>query len=159
VLGSFGKRQPDPEKHFLIQQFDPWLTLTTFREGLGSDDILIYVHGYANSFKDCILRAAQLQHDLEFFGKVIAFSWPSAGATLLTVTDPFDGRERRVEVAYKHDEAAAAGSHPFFAEVLSQLLKEKQPSQRIHVLAHSMGNRERRRTSRKEYARWLFRRV
>jgi esterase/lipase superfamily enzyme len=140
----FWAEPPDPQKHFLVEHFDTSLKRDGFLKALGEDDILVYVHGYNNTFKDAILRAAQVQHDVEFAGKLVVFSWPSAGSMLVAVNNPFDGTKRAVEIAYRHDEELAERSFPFLAELLNQLLEAQSATNRrgkVHVVAHSMGNR------------------
>lgn len=41
--------------------------------------VLLFIHGYNVRHKDAIKSAAQLQHDLEFKGRAIAYSWSSRG--------------------------------------------------------------------------------
>jgi esterase/lipase superfamily enzyme len=43
-----------------------------------SRDLMLFVHGFNNSFEDGALRAAQLAYDLRFQGVTAFFSWPSA---------------------------------------------------------------------------------
>ena len=124
----FWTENPDPNKHFLIEKFKHSIGFDEFKSALGKDDVLVYVHGYRNSFKDSILRSAQLQHDLEFGGKMLTFSWPSAGT---------------VE-GYGHDERTATHSHAFLAALFDQLLNrqtEGTSRRKVHVIAHSMGSR------------------
>jgi esterase/lipase superfamily enzyme len=138
----FWTETADPEKHFLIRKVDS-LDEEKFRREFDQQDLLIYVHGYNNTFKAAILRSAQLQHDLRFPGKMLAFCWPSAGKTLVSELNPFSITSPKVKLAYTHDEAQAKLSHPFLTELVRQLLKQppdKRP-RRIHFLAHSMGNR------------------
>jgi esterase/lipase superfamily enzyme len=142
----FWREAADPKKHFVIERFDAKLGSKDFLRGIGTNDVLVYVHGYNNTFTDSILRSAQLQHDLNFSGKVVSFSWPSCGATLIAVSDPFNGGSGAVKSAYHHDEEVADKSPPFLADLLKQLLAREQTnsrgtSRRVHVLAHSMGNR------------------
>ena len=117
----------DPRKFFLVEALDT-LEPARFLQTLAADDVLLFVHGYYTTFEDAILRTAQLMHDLNFPGKGVTFSWPSQGS--------FDG--------YAHDEAQNAGSTGALVEVLKQLIRPAGPSgktRKIHVIAHSMGNR------------------
>jgi esterase/lipase superfamily enzyme len=86
-------------------------------------ELLIFLHGYNVTFEEAARRAAQFATDLQFHGTVVLFSWPSAGATRL----------------YLADEDSAAKS----AEPLNQFLHELQngPWTKVHIVAHSMGNR------------------
>ena len=137
----FWTEKSDPDKHFLVQEISQ-LSKSEFATSLGKDDILLFVHGYNNTFKSAVLRGAQLQHDCEFKGKALVFSWPSSGSRLLSLKDPFDRNGHGVEVAYFHDEQLAQRSHDFLAELLDQLLNRQEVGTgKIHVIAHSMGNR------------------
>jgi esterase/lipase superfamily enzyme len=140
----FWTEDPDPEKHFLVQDFNGSIGIDKFKHSIGKNDVLIYVHGYGNTFKDAILRSAQLNHDLEFGGKVVAFSWPSAGNLLLSISDHYNANINKVEIAYNHDEEVATHSHAFLATLIEQLLNQQENGNsngKIHIIAHSMGNR------------------
>jgi esterase/lipase superfamily enzyme len=127
------KRNPD--KHFIIETKDSF-DKKKFIQQLGQKDILLFVHGFNNSFDDAIFRTAQLQHDLNFAGQSIAFSWPSAGEMS----------------AYESDQRHADQSVAALVEVIASLAEavrrsgqtnrdgeESEP--KIHIIAHSLGNR------------------
>jgi esterase/lipase superfamily enzyme len=86
-------------------------------------ELLIFLHGYNVTFEEAAMRAAQFAVDSSFDGIVVLFSWPSLGSLL----------------AYLGDEEHAAGSGAVLANFLYGL--EKGPWPRVHLLAHSMGNR------------------
>lgn len=116
----------DPSKHFLIESLSEF-RVEDFQKAVSANDILLLVHGYNNNFEFAVLRTAQLVHDLEFPGQGVAFSWPSQGKLS----------------AYFQDEKEAEKSIDALAEVLEKLVAaapEKSP-RKIHVIAHSMGNR------------------
>jgi len=89
-----------------------------------SKDLFIFVHGFNNTFEDAARRAAQMAYDLDFDGTPILYSWPSQGFV----------------VAYTADEAAVGISGRKLADFLETVVSQSG-AQRIHVLAHSMGNR------------------
>jgi esterase/lipase superfamily enzyme len=89
-----------------------------------SKDLLIFVHGFNNTFEDAARRAAQLAYDLDFDGTPLLYSWPSQGST----------------TAYAVDEAAVGISGRKMADFLDTIVTRSGAS-RIHLLAHSMGNR------------------
>lgn len=121
----FWAEKPDVNRHFIVERFDA-LSVEALRSSIRGSDVLLYVHGYNNGLKDAVMRSAQLQYDLEFAGTMMAFSWPSAG----NLAD------------YRHDERAAEGSPGFLAEVLANLLAWGEgDGRKVHVIAHSMGNR------------------
>jgi esterase/lipase superfamily enzyme len=89
-----------------------------------SRDVFIFVHGFNNTFEDAARRAAQLAYDLDFDGTPILYSWPSQGSA----------------TAYAVDEAAVGISGRKLAEFLETIVTQSGAA-RIHILAHSMGNR------------------
>jgi esterase/lipase superfamily enzyme len=119
---------PDPTRYFILREIGE-----TNRENFikqmneaGADkesSLLLFVHGFNVTFADAALRTAQLAHDLQFPGKVMLYSWPSAGA----VGD------------YWKDEDSSRISTPRFRRLLADLLATRLT--RIYVVAHSMGTR------------------
>jgi esterase/lipase superfamily enzyme len=86
-------------------------------------EILIFLHGYNVTFEQAARRAGQIAYDLAFGGVVLLFSWPSLG----------------VVPGYGGDAERAADSGLFLARFLKSL--EGGPWTKVHLLAHSMGNR------------------
>ncbi len=108
--------------------------------------IIGYIHGFANSFENSILRAAQLQSEYRVDGIdpiVFAFSWPSDASMT-----PFS--------AYRSDRQDAKASGIAMARAMMRLiafLRDLDPPERedqgggrvqcacpMHLVAHSMGN-------------------
>lgn len=87
-------------------------------------DVLVFVHGYATSFQGSLLRAAQLGRDVEFQGPIVAYSWSSKGRKL----------------AYLQDAEAVDATETVLRRALTLLL-EHSGARRVHIVAHSMGNR------------------
>ena len=120
----------DPEKHFVVlkqtpldedpffQQLDSRLASSPERE------CFVFVHGYNNTFDDAAKRTAQLWYDLQFPGAPIFFSWPSQGN----------------RAGYTFDETNAEWAQEDFEKFLWNL-HTRSSAKRIHVIAHSMGNR------------------
>jgi esterase/lipase superfamily enzyme len=103
----------------------------------GGRPTLVVVHGFSNSFKDAIERAAII---LDFYGidaNVFAFTWPSRGSEL-PVPLPY--------IDYIHDRETARASGTAMARTLRILydyidalpMRElcRQP---LHLICHSMG--------------------
>lgn len=86
--------------------------------------ILIYVHGYKNSFQSAALRAAQLAVDLNVPGLTAFYSWPSRDAI-----SEYNADEAAVETAEKH-----------LKHFLVRMAKDTKAT-KVHIVAHSMGNR------------------
>ncbi|AWN45896.1 hypothetical protein DK419_05825 [Methylobacterium terrae] len=94
---------------------------TAFAEGALGRDVLIYVHGYRESFETAAVSAAQLSDGIRFRGVSGLFTWPSAGKT-------FD---------YGYDRESALWSRDAFEDLLRALAASQ--GGRIHLVAHSMG--------------------
>lgn len=88
--------------------------------------MLVFVHGFNESFDAAIKRTAQIAYDLAFDGPAITFSWPSQG--------------RLTPLDYTKDERNADVSAAVLAAFLSRL-RAGSDRVTIHVIAHSMGNR------------------
>jgi esterase/lipase superfamily enzyme len=122
--------RPDPERHVLVlskelsDQARFFDEVRHLAERSDDQDALVFVHGYNVEFDDAARRTAQLAYDLGFKGPAIAFSWPSQ-ATL---------------TGYNRDARNVELSADSLRAVLSDLAK-KANVKRIHVIAHSMGNR------------------
>jgi len=86
-------------------------------------EILVFIHGFDNSFESALHEAAMLRHDLAFKGPVLMFSWAS----------------RDLLDAYFEDESTIDWSTPHFREFLRHL--DGRDFAKVHVIAHSMGNR------------------
>jgi esterase/lipase superfamily enzyme len=109
--------------------------------GDGNRNLLIFIHGFDNSFSDAITRAAFNQAWLAESGlpgtatSVVSFAWPSRGHAI-SFPVPWDD--------YKADQKMAADSayHLMcFLENLEPILTAAQANnQRTFLLAHSMGN-------------------
>jgi esterase/lipase superfamily enzyme len=104
-------------------------------------NLLVFIHGFDNSFEDAIKRSAFNRDWFASTGKpaadmtVLAFTWPSLGEL---VENPFDLPE-----AYEADQKMAGQSGPHIAEFFKEvgLLRTKlAPGRRIVLLVHSMGN-------------------
>ena len=115
---------------------------TALREAPADDDcardILVYVHGFANSFQNALMRAGQVadaytvaQGGHSVRPDVFAFSWPSDDSTT-----PW---------GYASDRDDAAQSGLAMARGLKRLIdfldeQHGKCGRRIHLVAHSMGN-------------------
>lgn len=87
-------------------------------------DALVFVHGFNTSFDDAALRVAQLAYDLGFQGPAVLFTWPSQGKLFDYIKD-----QRNADLSAK----------PLKDLLLA--LSQEAKVRRIHIIAHSMGNR------------------
>jgi esterase/lipase superfamily enzyme len=85
-------------------------------------EVLLYTHGYKESFESAAVSAIALADGVAFKGKPLLFSWPSRAAL-------FD---------YGYDRESALFSRDAFEETLVALLSDGGAS-RVHIVAHSMG--------------------
>ncbi|MGD0189134.1 MAG: alpha/beta hydrolase [Rhizomicrobium sp.] len=86
------------------------------------DNVLLYVHGYNNTFRSAVLRTAQLAVDAEWPCAAAAFSWSSEGK--------FD--------RYAADIERSGYAAPALMEVLKAL---SDGGIKTNIIAHSMGAR------------------
>jgi esterase/lipase superfamily enzyme len=85
-------------------------------------DVLIYVHGFNQTFETAVLDAARLSDGIKFRGDTIAFSWPSKAKLL----------------DYGYDRDSAMWSRDALEKVLDGLMGSPTVG-RLHVVAHSIG--------------------
>ncbi len=86
--------QADPAKHICLLSLDEQKSADDFAaetskllEGAEKREILVFIHGFNNSFADAAQRAAQLAVDSEFPGAIALYSWPSEDSTPLYTFD------------------------------------------------------------------------
>ncbi len=84
----------------------------------------VFIHGYNVSFENAVKRTAQIAYDLKFGGVPVCYSWPSHGG----LQD------------YTRDMANADWTVIHLQHFLNALFQETR-AKRIHLIAHSMGNR------------------
>jgi esterase/lipase superfamily enzyme len=107
-------------------------------------DLLIFIHGFANSFEAAITRAAYNREWLAASGiaaadmDVLAFTWPSSGS-VVSVPPSFP------DDAYLADQGRAGRSGYHLAHFLNEVSNlftgfDPAAGRRVILLAHSMGN-------------------
>jgi esterase/lipase superfamily enzyme len=120
----------DPKRHVVLLGIQPEPADRFFadlRECVGRSSqksALVFVHGYNVSFEDAARRTAQIAYDLKFEGAPIFFSWPSQAGIL----------------EYAVDETNVSWAAPHLLRFLTEVA-EQSGAERIHLIAHSMGNR------------------
>jgi esterase/lipase superfamily enzyme len=85
-------------------------------------DVLIYIHGFNQSFETAALDAARLSDGLEFRGGTMLFSWPSKNSLM----------------NYIYDRESALWSRDALEGMLDELIADQSVG-RVHIVAHSMG--------------------
>ncbi|WP_165410377.1 alpha/beta hydrolase [Rhizobium ruizarguesonis] len=122
--------KPDPRKHIVLHEVATLEEELFFEEVARSiaqspaHETFVFVHGFNVSFQDAVKRTAQIAFDLDFKGAPITYSWPSNGRVL----------------DYNKDEANVIWTVPHLERFLDLLLA-RSGAERLHVIAHSMGNR------------------
>ncbi len=119
-----------PERHVILAGIEP-LESQAFFEGLktrvnqsAAKSAFVFVHGFNVTFEDAARRTAQIAYDLKFDGAPIFFSWPSQGGLF----------------KYTIDETNVMWTVPHLRQFLTEVA-ERTEARRIHLVAHSMGNR------------------
>jgi esterase/lipase superfamily enzyme len=131
----------DPQQHVVLLRVEPaggpefitelqravWNSIE-WRRGntIVGGEVLVFVHGFNNSFEDAARRTAQIVRDVGFRGAPVMFSWPSQGSATLR--------------GYQADGQQVGWSEDHFLKFIAGVARESG-ARRIHVVAHSMGNR------------------
>ena len=119
-----------PERHVVLMGVEPlepdafFGTLKARIEESEAKSAFVFVHGFNVTFEDAARRTAQIAYDLKFDGAPIFFSWPSQGGLF----------------KYTIDETNVMWTVPHLREFLTEIA-ERTGARRIHLVAHSMGNR------------------
>lgn len=118
--------------YFILERVEPFADDYAFTSALGEAmdaserrELLVFIHGFNSDFRGAAERAAQLAVDLEIDGVPALYSWPSRGSLLGYFADGREVNDRNVGdlVDYLY------------------LLMNGADADRIHIVAHSMGNR------------------
>ena len=93
-----------------------------FGSASGPRDLLLYVHGFNQTFETAALDAARVSDGIRFRGETMVFSWPSKAKLL----------------DYGYDRESAMWSRDALEQVLIGLTASPRIG-RIHIVAHSIG--------------------
>ena len=125
--------RPDPNKHMILNRVTPISDRDAFFErvskAVGATDrkeAFVFIHGYNTSFEGAAIRTAQLAVDMNLDGAPILYSWPSRASLL-----GYQADTRTVADMALLNEVA-----DFLTDVAN-----RTGAQRVHLVAHSMGNR------------------
>lgn len=125
--------RPDPNRHMVLTSVNPSASRDAFFQEVqgrvaasGRKEVFVFIHGFNTSFDGAAVRAAQLAADLNVDGAPILYSWPSKGSMLAYAKD-----EEEPLVDSQIDDLAN------FLDDVAQ----RTGADRVHLIAHSMGNR------------------
>lgn len=102
--------------------FHDWL-----KESLAENDeksLLLFIHGYNTSFAEAAWRTAQITHDIPFPGIAGFYSWPSSTSVTGYLAD-----------------IEKADSSITLLETFIEDMVIRTGAEKLHIIAHSMGNR------------------
>ncbi|MBI5721438.1 MAG: TRAP transporter substrate-binding protein DctP [Burkholderiales bacterium] len=92
------------------------------RETGTGGEIVMFIHGFNNSFDFAVRRAIALAQDFPVKAPVLVFSWPSQGASS----------------GYDYDIGSVTFTRPYTKDLVAALFSEGMD--RVSLLAHSMGS-------------------
>ncbi|MFN8091766.1 MAG: alpha/beta hydrolase [Vicinamibacteria bacterium] len=134
AMFSIDLRREDPDRDVLVEELrafgDDYAGWVREVRATGRDQAFVYVHGFDTTFDEAARRAAQVAYDLDFDldeafrGIPMLYSWPSRGGLPAYLAD------------YDTSEEATDAFNRFL-----DLVKLDAGVRRVHVIAHSMGNR------------------
>lgn len=119
--------KPDPEKEFAVLSVGKVASQRAVLEWVrrnrsGKRQVLIFVHGFNNTYADAVFRFAQIVHDTGTDAAPILFTWPSRG-------DPFD---------YLYDKESTNYSRRALEDLILQATSSPDVAD-VTILSHSMG--------------------
>ncbi|MGO6790623.1 alpha/beta hydrolase [Rhizobium ruizarguesonis] len=118
---------PNPQKEFAVTQLakvqSEGQAFDWYRKNRNTKhQVIIFVHGFNNTYADAVFRFAQIVHDSGTDAAPILFTWPSRGRV-------FD---------YLYDKESANYSRRALEDLILQAVKSPDVSD-VTILAHSMG--------------------
>lgn len=127
-----GEFRPNPSRHVILQDIERFGDLNALIAQMRAQmaasqrrEAIVFIHGYNTEFRGAAERTAQLYVDLEIDGAAVLYSWPSRGGVLGYVAD--GGQLVRPVLRD--------------LQVFLQAIAERSGAERVHLIAHSMGNR------------------
>ncbi|MGZ2430259.1 alpha/beta hydrolase [Rhizobium redzepovicii] len=118
---------PNPQKQFAVTQVakvqSEGQAFDWYRKNRNTKhQVIIFVHGFNNTYADAVFRFAQIVHDSGTDAAPILFTWPSRGRV-------FD---------YLYDKESANYSRRALEDLILQAVKSPDVSD-VTIVAHSMG--------------------
>lgn len=102
----------------------------------GGGDILVFIHGAANSFADAIIAAAET---------ALRYSTTLNALIPVAFTYPANGRYDPINYFHDRDDAAVSGpamarAYGRLVDFVMQMRRNLRCGRKVHLLAHSLGN-------------------
>jgi esterase/lipase superfamily enzyme len=123
----------DPPVRFVgaipLREEDFWRRAKEHLATLNKEErnVVLFVHGYNTDFMRGARIAGQVWANMGIAGMPAFFSWPSLGEKMIG--------------PYVTDMAAADASEKYLVQYITELHANAGPDAKVHVIAHSMGNR------------------
>ncbi|WP_114948975.1 alpha/beta hydrolase [Microvirga calopogonii] len=105
-----------------VENVDHSNAAQTFAQAAFGHNLLLYIHGYRESFETAATSTIDLSEGIKFAGATGLFTWPSAASTF----------------SYVADRESAMWSRDALEDLLTAIAKTPSGG-RIHIVAHSMG--------------------
>lgn len=114
---------PDQQRSYNQSTLTMKETIANRLEAAQQKDVILYVHGFNNSFEDAVLDLSDVWHFSGRHGVPIAYTWPASSGNLLGY---FTDRESGEYTVYHLKETI-------------RILSSMTEIENIHILAHSRG--------------------
>ncbi|MFL4996380.1 MAG: alpha/beta hydrolase [Microvirga sp.] len=105
-----------------VENVDHSNAAQAFAQAAFGHNLLLYIHGYKESFETAATSTIDLSEGIKFGGATGLFTWPSAASTF----------------SYVADRESAMWSRDALEDLLTAIAKTPSGG-RIHIVAHSMG--------------------
>ncbi|WP_262300334.1 alpha/beta hydrolase [Microvirga sesbaniae] len=105
-----------------VENVDHSKAAQAFAQAAFGHNLLLYIHGYRESFETAATSTVDLSEGIRFAGVTGLFTWPSAASTF----------------SYVADRESAMWSRDALEDLLTAIAKTPSGG-RIHIVAHSMG--------------------
>ena len=105
-----------------VEKVDHGNAAQAFAQAAFGHNLLLYIHGYKESFETAATSTIDLSEGIKFGGVTGLFTWPSAASTF----------------SYVADRESAMWSRDALEDLLTAIAKTSSGG-RIHIVAHSMG--------------------
>ncbi|MBF9232014.1 alpha/beta hydrolase [Microvirga alba] len=105
-----------------VDSLDKKSAAQAFAQAALGRDLLLYIHGYKESFETAATSTIELSEGIKFPGATGLFTWPSAASTF----------------SYVSDRESAMWSRDALEDLLTAIANS-QSGGRINIVAHSMG--------------------